>query len=218
MKHQRFTKMRILIVLALFVFSYQRVIVQNVHNDNTCQGKVQQGIFIVPNRCSFIDPNQKIYAIARHKGDSYVQSFKCNENCSTCEINQDFKYSCTPTGRNESIGVYYGMPKPISSTGFFFDLYPGTELCKENAPLFQTSFLIEQRCISNGFLNIKMTGEIPKSQRVGFNQERDGVIVEEFSESDCKGDTTKTYFFPNGKCTDIPYGPGGFQIKVRRSL
>lgn len=211
--------MRIFIFIALFVFSYQRFIIQNLHAGKTCDSSVQQGVVLVPDRCSLVDPNQQIYAVARHKGDSYVQSFNCNENCSTCRMNQEVKYVCVETGPN-AFKSYYGVPSPVTSTGFFFDVFPSSDLCNANAPVFQTSYIIETRCFSQqqDLFHVKMNKEQPKSQRIGFNQERNGVILQEFSEADCKGDVTATHFFPSGKCSDIPNAPAGYQIKVRKSL
>lgn len=210
--------MKLFLVVALFIFSYQRFIVTSFLEKN-CFGKVNNGYFYYPNRCSLVDPKNNIYSTTKHNGNSYTLSFSCNENCSTCRGNQTSNYGCAETFPN-AYNQYFGIPSPITATGFYFDTYPSKNMCNSNPPSFRTSFIPESLCqsTSQNIFNVKMKNVRPKSERYTFNLERDGVIIEGFSDADCKGNVIETNFLPNGKCTQIPNAPGENLIKVRRSL
>lgn len=82
-----------------------------------------------------------------------------------------------------ALDVYYGDAPKLSDTGFYFNVYQNEDQCKRNEQQIQTSFVMSRQCISQGgFAKMKS-----KSQSVGYDKERNAVLVEEFEEPKCQG-------------------------------
>lgn len=207
-----------ILFICFIIFSYQRFIVENILYDS-CDGKVKNGKIITPNKCYSLDINQGIYAMSTHRDDFYTKSFPCNSNCQTCRMNINHNYTCHSEGPRVRKN-YYGVPQPLSSTGFYIKFYSTKDLCDSNAPVYEIDFVQEKTCLSiDSLLNIKNKKRENISQRMGFNTERNGVIIEEFdSNNDCEGTPSSTYFFPNDKCSKVPNIPIDYHIKVSKSL
>lgn len=205
-----------LLLITLLLFTYSRFIVRTVLYDS-CEGKVLQGAVFTPNRCVLTDRNQNEYSVVKNQGNSASVSLSCDEKCASCEFNQNIQYGCNQTGPYAN-DLFYGLPKPISSTGFYFNIYQIPEDCSGNVPQFEIQFFNESICTPENKILFKgkNSKNDPKSQRLSFNRARNGVDYDEFTERGCKGQKT-SYFFPSGRCSSIPNQPN-LQIKVSGSL
>lgn len=112
-----------------------------------------------------------------------------------------------------AIDIYFGEASPIKESGFYFDVFKGRENCQRNEPQFYMNYLVQTTCLSQGrFLKLKFT-----SQRLGYNAQRNAVLLEEFEQFDCRGESRR-YLFPIDECSQIPGAPTGFMVRPKRKI
>lgn len=196
--------MKFLLIITIIVLTFQQNIIHNVR-EKSCSGKLLQG-YIFPNQ-KCVQMFDQSFSIYKNQGSKYDIDYNCNSDCSSCKKKVSVNYNCTITFN--AFESYFGNPAPISKRGFIFALYPREDRCKAN---FDT---VKVYHASGDCINEPSTlGLRSSSTKIFWSKKKDGVVVKEFVEKNCKGILVSNRFFGANECVDL----GGFIIKAMKSL
>lgn len=200
--------MKYLVLLVLVLVTIQNKVILN--RRVSCSGRIIQGEIFNSEKCVFVNPQQKLHAAVRHKGSSFTLHLGCQRLCYNCTTHLETKYGCN--GNTES---YYGNPAPLKETGFYFNIYADKQSCERNVESFSTFYFVEAQCIDQGVATqFKMSS---KSQKIGYNKQRNVILIEEFEDVGCKGNSRRQTF-PLNYCSQLPNGQPGIYYKAMRTL
>lgn len=185
--------MKYFLLSILLVISLQRFVLQ--HTRKSCKGEIIQGVIMKSDICFRAASSNNFYQVQNNR-TSCIFKNGCEITCKRCSSNNVEVYGCK-NQTNIALEYLFGEPKPITDTGFYLNHYYSMESCKRGALVSMTSYVIKSQCMSNGFL-----GFSGRSQKIGYHDDKNAVLIEEFDQINCQGDS-RAVKFPIGECVEI---------------
>lgn len=203
-----------ILLLTFSIFTFQRFIndnfVTSCENPQIAVGTVHQ------NNTCYLSPleRQISYEKMVHYGSMFVTTTGCKDNtCKECNLEETVDYGCRKV-QFLFFDSFYGLPKPVEKTGFYFQFYSNMDLCLKNVTT-PTLYYITGQCLDDSSKFLK--NENGKSTKLEWDDQRGKLLIEVFNQKGCHDGLIFRDYFSSGTCIRIPH-QNGIVFKVRKTF